>query len=255
MSLRQNQRLVFQLPLRHLAGAGLPFLASETDGTAMRNQYAGAFSNISALPNGASPGFGVMFAQKAGGIASYTGCEGLGLATAAMVMGVSVVGQADGTCLVEATFGQIAAISGQADGSSTATMLAVATLNFTGSAAGLGTASAVLSAIGYLAGVAPGVGTATMTPRALGFFGGSTEGGELTPSSIASAVWTLPVDGSFTTADVLKLLAAVAAGKTEIVDLGGGNATVKFRDLNDSKDRVVADMVGSTRADVTKDVT
>ena len=53
--------------------------------------------------------------------------------------------------------------------------------------------------------------------------------------------------------DTLKLLEAVAVGKSIITDLGGGLATVKFRDKIDTKDVVTADMDGSERTSVTLD--
>lgn len=46
-------------------------------------------------------------------------------------------------------------------------------------------------------------------------------------------------------------MAAIMLGKTTITDLGGGLATVAFRDLADILDRVVADMNGSERTTVT----
>jgi ketopantoate reductase len=43
------------------------------------------------------------------------------------------------------------------------------------------------------------------------------------------------------------------AGKTTIVPGAGATATVTFRDVGDTKDRVVADMNGSERLDVSLD--
>lgn len=79
--------------------------------------------------------------------------------------------------------------------------------------------------------------------------------GVITQDDVTGAVLEAKVDGDFTLKQVLRLLAAVAAGKTDIVDLGGGSATVKFRDLADTKDRITASMTGSERSTVTKDVT
>ena len=59
--------------------------------------------------------------------------------------------------------------------------------------------------------------------------------------------WDSVIDSGYTAGEVMRLLASVAAGKTNIVDTGGGSATVTFRDLADTKDRVDADMVGSER--------
>jgi len=67
--------------------------------------------------------------------------------------------------------------------------------------------------------------------------------------------WTEVIENGVTAAGILRLLAAVAAGKTSIVNLGNGFATVTFRSLADDKDRIVADMTGSERSVVTRDVT
>lgn len=77
---------------------------------------------------------------------------------------------------------------------------------------------------------------------------------ELSPENLAAAVMSSVVDGTYTVEDVLKILAAVAAGKTTINDLGGGAAEVVFRNLTDALDRVQADMTGSERAAVTLDM-
>lgn len=82
-----------------------------------------------------------------------------------------------------------------------------------------------------------------------------TMGEKLNDAGSASNPWTEVIESGYTAAEIMRLLAAVAAGKTNIVDLGGGNAEVTIRDLADTKDRIVADMTGSERTTVTKDVT
>lgn len=61
------------------------------------------------------------------------------------------------------------------------------------------------------------------------------------------------IESSMTLRQAMKVLLAVAAGKTDITDLGGGSASVKFRDVGDSKDVVTASMTGSERTTVTLD--
>lgn len=76
---------------------------------------------------------------------------------------------------------------------------------------------------------------------------------ELTQDDVTGAVLEEPIEGSVTMRQALRILLAVAAGKTNINDLGGGLAEVTFRDILDVKDRVVADMTGSERTTVTLD--
>lgn len=63
----------------------------------------------------------------------------------------------------------------------------------------------------------------------------------------ASQMLNAQIQGPYTMADVLRILAAVAAGKTTIVDLGSGAATVTFQAIDESGPVVVADMQGSER--------
>lgn len=76
----------------------------------------------------------------------------------------------------------------------------------------------------------------------------------LSPESLANAIMNKTIEGSYTFEQCMRLLTAVAAGKTTIVDLGGGLATVTFRDINDTQDRVEADMSNSERTNVTLDL-
>lgn len=61
------------------------------------------------------------------------------------------------------------------------------------------------------------------------------------------------IDSNLSVKQILRLLLAVSVGKTTIVDNGGGSATVTFRDVDDTKDRLVADMQDSERLTVTLD--
>jgi hypothetical protein len=99
------------------------------------------------------------------------------------------------------------------------------------------------------------VGPAVWAALAAANNASGTMGEKLNDAGSASNPWTEVIESGYTAAEILRLLAAVAAGKSTVDDLGGGFATVTFRDLADSKDRIVADMAGSDRTDVTKDVT
>jgi hypothetical protein len=70
-----------------------------------------------------------------------------------------------------------------------------------------------------------------------------------------TAILTSLVEPGITMEETLRILLAVAAGKTTITDLGGGSASVVFRDTGDTKNRVSAGMTGSERTSVTLDKT
>ncbi len=67
----------------------------------------------------------------------------------------------------------------------------------------------------------------------------------------SSEILNAQIQGPYTMADVLRILAAVAAGEDTIVNLGSGAATVTFQAIDGSGPVVVADMQGSERLNVT----
>ena len=130
--------------------------------------------------------------------------------------------------------------------------------NMIASPAGTGTInSASLNAIAYFTSALTGIGTAAGYFAADGDMSASivSTGDLLTTANVSDAVWGAIAESSLSYQDIMKILLAIASGKTTIVDLGGGMATVSFRDVDDSKDRLVADMTGSERIAVTLDPT
>jgi hypothetical protein len=119
--------------------------------------------------------------------------------------------------------------------------------------AGLANMAASILSYGEL--TPEGLRDAVWGALAAGNNGVGTMGEKLNDAGSASNPWTEVIESGYTAAEILRLLAAVAGGKTTVDDLGGGFATVTFRDLADTKDRMVADMTNSERTDVTKDLT
>lgn len=65
------------------------------------------------------------------------------------------------------------------------------------------------------------------------------------------AALTGPIEGAFAFPDLLKIIAAVAAGNTRIVNNGDGTAHVEFDAAGGTDLRVAAEMTGSERTGVT----
>ena len=80
-----------------------------------------------------------------------------------------------------------------------------------------------------------------------------TMGEKLNDAGGAGNPWNTVIESGYTAGEIMQIIAAFAAGKTSIVDLGGGAATVTFRDLGDIKDRIIGDMNSSERTAVTLD--
>jgi hypothetical protein len=71
---------------------------------------------------------------------------------------------------------------------------------------------------------------------------------------IVQAVYARIVEGGLDLEATLRLLLAVAVGKTTI-DSSGSPVIVTFRDTDDTKDRIIADMISSERTSVVLDPT
>ena len=78
-------------------------------------------------------------------------------------------------------------------------------------------------------------------------------GEKLNDAGSGANPWTEVIESGYTAAEILRILAAVAGGKTTIDDLGGGNATVQFIGLDGITVRIEGNMGGSERTLVTLD--
>jgi hypothetical protein len=213
---------------------------------------------LSAFPNGYNTNFAWQLPLTSGGMGATAFGSGTISGTALAVklaladlVGSGTISSASAGLIVQA----LAALTGSGTISSAslqAFLLGVASLT------GSGTVSAApLTGLGALLAALAGSGAATLTPAALGQLGAAitVSGTGITTENVGAAVWAQIIESGFSATQILRLLASVAAGKTDIVDLGGGLATVTFRDVNDTKDRIVADMTDSERTTVTKDAT
>lgn len=261
MSLIGNYAVISKTPGRFLSGTSLSGDRANYNKSGMdRNKFL-SMASFMAVPNGYTPGYAFTPAQKAGGLASYKNLEAtVSETTLYLVSGINIQAALDAA--IALTNGDLAQIVGLlADlsasiGVTDAQLAAVAGLAADISAsmsitdAQLGaivSLVAALSAQGYVS-TADDLATADMSANI-------TSVTELSPTSLANAVWAKLVDGSYSAEEVIALLASVAAGKTSITDLGGGNATVVFRDLDDTKDRITASLTGSERTSLTIDGT
>lgn len=84
-----------------------------------------------------------------------------------------------------------------------------------------------------------------------GHLGAGSTGDQLNNAAAAGNPWAAIIEGAYTAEDILRVLAAVAAGKSTVVALGNGQAVATFRSLDDGEDMVVANMNQSARTTVT----
>lgn len=210
--------------------------------------------SLVATPVGSSPEYSFYPPQEAGGMALRSVSSGSLTATLIpeLLMEVDFTGSGDLDATASLTIAMLCAMTGS--GNLTADIVGVlnASVDFTGS----GNLSADIKGIGDM--TIDMLGSGDLEAAIAGYGDMSIDitvtGTGLTTANVGNAVWSELLEGSYTAKQCMELLTAIAAGKTTIVDLGGGLATVTFRDINDTVDRVVADMTDSERTDVTLDL-
>lgn len=140
-------------------------------------------------------------------------------------------------------------------GAGTLTATIEGRLNMAVDFTGDGDLAAALAGIGSMAANLSGTGDLDATIAAIGNMSIDivVTGSGLSTANVGAAVWDYILSCGYSADQAMQILTAVAAGKTTITDLGGGNAEVAFRDLQDTRDVVDADMTGSERTAVALD--
>ncbi len=243
------------------------------------------FSNYASIPNGTTHPVAWHPARTGGGVASYTDLSSsIETQTAQLAAGKNLTANLDAAiALTNADLDQIVNLLANISASittTTATLAAVAALEAAITASGTITTAQLGAIVGMLANLngtgllsANNFATASisadinsntpLSPNSLAaavwnavagdFNDTGTMGEKLNDAGSGSNPWTEVIESGLTAAEVLRIILAVQAGKTNIVDNGGGSATVTFRDVADTKNRVEADMQDSERINVTLD--
>lgn len=248
-----------------------------------RNYYLGAFDKLCAIPNGYTMPDSWVMPITEGGVSLYDGM-GLDIAIALSIAG-GVAAQSDISFeldITSAAGGLIVAAAADLIMTLTADATIIGKLQ---AAADLSVSASVVAGLTALGSAIADL-SITLDPsatiRALGNVSADiTSLTELSPENLAAAVWNsiaaafndpgtmgyimnnigassnpwdVVLENGYTAGELMRLLTAVAAGKTTIVDLGGGAATVTFRNLADTIDQVEATMDGSQRTTIDLDL-
>ncbi len=168
--------------------------ASIQDGSSMLQVSRLRWRSVGMLPQSSQPegyreGGAWSLASAAGGLAAHT--EGTSASSATAAGGKNAEGSSAGASTTTATGSLIASSTGSSTGSSTTTATAFAAAQGAGSSAGVSTATASIGAKADLIGTAVGASTTTATMTAIGHLAGeATPFTELSPQSLATAVWS-----------------------------------------------------------------
>ena len=225
MALIGNRSVLNKSPGRFL-NAGVATFRSEFNKHGM--QRSAAFSPLSAMPNGHLAPSAWVLPRTAGGMSSINfttaKVEGLGLA----VGGITTTGTSSITLTFADAAGQLIASGG---GAATFSLTSNTPL-LTASINGAGTATASVSTnTPTLGALADGGGAVTislsgsLTPYAIGQMSGTTAEAGLTNTGIANSVWAKVVESGFSAEQILRIIAAQAAGAATGLENGNPQFT------------------------------
>lgn len=227
----------------------------------------------------------VTFANLAGGLNAEAALSGSGdITAAALALVVSAVASLSGSATLTADItGKLEAAASLTGSSSLAANLG-ALADLVASLSGNTTVVASLSGVGSMASDINASSTLTVGAIADAVWdevlashlvAGST-GAALNGAGSAGDPWGTAIPGAYGAGSAGKLLGdlladgavdgqsaleslrialAVLAGKTTIVDMGGGVKVITFRDMADTKDRATIELTGNERTDSTVDGT
>ncbi len=265
-----------------LIGNGAYAEVSQNRTGAFRNLYASDadVSLTSSIPEGTRIPVAWLMPQKPGGLSSINNIEGIGSIStdilAVKLAEASLTGEGELTAVGSLIVQLIADVIGSGDitaGDIQAFLLMEASLSGSGDAAGpltgfaelisgisgLGDITATLVATGLLSAdltvtgtglTTSNVGPAVWSALASANNDAGTMGEKLNDAGSGSNPWTEVIESGLSAAEILRIILAVQAGKSDIT-----GTTVKFRDVADTKDRVTASMTGSERTTITLDGT
>jgi hypothetical protein len=232
MALKQNTSILAQLPLRQRGGgvAGIRSMWGRTD---LRNQSAGQGipSELAGIPSGHLAPSSWVLPYKPGAMSSFTSCVvQFSTSTPTLAAGRNIDGNTTVTITVNPADGQLVV---SAVGSTSITFTAAA--NLAGALSAQGAASfafavpsATLGAIVDAQGSAPITWSLSATPRAIGNLSGDiTPFTELSPQSLADAVWSALANAYTGAGTMGELLNSAGSAADPLLGIVEGTLTLR----------------------------
>lgn len=205
------------------------------------------------LPHGYRTGYTWLLPQKNGAAKSANESQGVASTTFSIAGGKNGTATIEGVGSFSATGALVVSGSATINGVATVTSNAFAALLATATITGSATPTASITALGWGVVAINGVATFTGTRYATGTLEAEiTPFTELSPQSLASAVWAQALEAGYTAEEMMRVMSAALAGEVS----GAGTGTITIRDIGDTADRIVASVDGSgNRTAVTLDAT
>ena len=261
MALHGNQSVLLKSPGRYL-GTGQAGLRNNFNRGGCNHNFRyqdgeTTTNKLYAVPNGYNGDNHAawIMPQVAGAISSTNAAECAVTTTGLAYMGYPIDGSISIAITTNTPDGQL--ITSGAGSTTIAvtfnTPLLTASLNGTGTTSlAITTNTPTLGADAGLSGSSGLSCTGTLVPYAIGHMeGAALPYTELSPQSLAAAVWGQPIEGVYTAEEVMRIIAAVAAGDATSLE----GATPEFAALDGSKTRIVSTYAGGTRNITALDVT
>lgn len=204
------------------------------------------------LPHGYRSGYTWLLPQKIGSLKSANEAQGVASTTFSGAMGVNLDATIAGTSELTVTGQLVVSATASIDGTSDLTGNLLAALAGDATITGTSDCTGTLSALGWAEAAISGTASLTLTSYATGTLEATiTPFTELSPQSLASAVWTQALEAGYTAEEMMRVMSAALAGEVS----GAGTATVTIRDIADTTNRIVASVDGTgNRTSVTLDV-
>lgn len=206
----------------------------------------------SGRPNGYRHPGAWLLPRKGGALSSRNEAEAAVSGAATGALGRNMVGTSTVTISIPPTLGGlIAGATGTASITISAAGAITATIGSPGMATITISASAAPSALGWLVGEGTVTIDGQLVSYGIGHMQGTTEESGLTPTGVANAVWNKIIEAGFSANEILRLLAAHAAGDAA----GLEGSTTTFDSLDGSKARITGSIAAGTRTITARDVT
>lgn len=227
-------------------GSGQVGLRSNWGGAGARRNFAYQDRSTNALEYfGVPAGYGVkswILPVEAGFMSSVNVIKGVATFSATAAGGKNAVASIAGTSALTATGSLVVSGAANIAGTSSLTANILAALNGTASLAGTSSLTGTLTAKGWVQASLSGEGSLSAVSYATGALAADiTPFTELSPTSLANAVWEQALEAGFTAEQMMRVIAAALAGEVS----GAGTSTITIRDIGDTKDRIVATVDGS----------
>lgn len=183
----------------------------------MRNITAGEgiTSELVSLPSGNRHPNVWMMPQRGGALASRNTINGAGACTISMAGGVNGEATLAGVGSLSGTAALIVSLVAALTGSGTiSNAAAIGYLNLAASLAGAGNLAGAATALAHAAAALSGAGAVASTARATGTLAASivVTGDVLNSANVGAAVWAQIIEAGFSAEQILRILAAHAAG-------------------------------------------